>query len=61
MYTIFDAYRGTVTGELHATTGTKVLGRARNHALVVPFYDTNIGHWIKEFGSMNILQVGRAR
>eukprot|EP00392_Amoebophrya_sp_AT5.2_P005513 g5522.t1 len=47
---------GTVTGELHASVGTYVLPRGRNHAFVLPFYDTNIGHWIKEFGSMNVLQ-----
>ncbi|CAD7934069.1 unnamed protein product [Amoebophrya sp. A25] len=47
---------GTVTGELHASVGTYVLPRSRNHAFMIPFYDTNIGHWIKEFGSMNVLQ-----
>jgi len=33
-----------------------VLPKTRNHAFVLPFYDTNIGHWIKEYGSMNVLQ-----
>lgn len=26
------------------------------HAFVLPFYDTNIGHWMKQHGSMNPLQ-----
>lgn len=47
---------GSITNELHNSVGTHAVPTARNHALVVPFYDTNIGHWIKEFGSMNVLQ-----
>lgn len=47
---------GSVTEALHRETKTAVLPPTVNHAFVVPFYDTNIGHWIKEYGSMNILQ-----
>jgi len=47
---------GSVTDELHATSNTNVLPPTKNHAFVLPFYDTNIGHWIKEYGSMNVLQ-----
>ena len=39
---------GSVTDELHATSNTAVLPPTQNHAFVLPFYDTNIGHWIKE-------------
>ena len=31
------------------------------HAFVLPFYDTNIGHWMKQHGSMNPLQSYAAR
>merc|ERR1712000_680529 len=47
---------GSVTDALHRKTKTEVLPATDNHAFVLPFYDTNIGHWIKEYGSMNILQ-----
>ena len=45
-----------MTDELHATSNTNVLKATQNHAFILPFYDTNIGHWIKEYGSMNVLQ-----
>jgi len=51
-----------VTSQLHATVGTvpweeHVHQKPRSpHAFVLPFYDTNIGHWMKQHGSMNPLQ-----
>lgn len=51
-----------VTAQLHATVGTRtwedhVHEKPRGpHAFVLPFYDTNIGHWMKQHGSMNPLQ-----
>jgi len=51
-----------VTSQLHATVGTTpwddhMQAKPRSpHAFVIPFYDTNIGHWMKQHGSMNPLQ-----
>lgn len=51
-----------ITAQLHAAVGTKeweahVKETPRGpHAFVLPFYDTNIGHWMKQHGSMNPLQ-----
>jgi len=51
-----------VTGQLHGTIGSgtwqdHMRDKARGpHAFVLPFYDTNIGHWMKQHGSMNPLQ-----
>jgi len=51
-----------ITAQLHAAVGTTVWEehvreRPRGpHAFVLPFYDTNIGHWMKQHGSMNPLQ-----
>mmetsp|Transcript_12494 Transcript_12494/g.35589 ORF Transcript_12494/g.35589 Transcript_12494/m.35589 type:complete len:569 (+) Transcript_12494:74-1780(+) len=51
-----------ITSQLHATVGTRaweehVREKPRGpHAFVLPFYDTNIGHWMKQHGSMNPLQ-----
>jgi len=53
---------GSITSQLHASVGTTpweehVETHPRGpHAFVLPFYDTNIGHWIKQHGSMNPLQ-----
>lgn len=51
-----------ITSELHAAVGTSQWGdhvrqKPRGpHSFLLPFYDTNIGHWIKQHGSMNPLQ-----
>lgn len=49
-----------VTAQLHGQMGTTSweTGQKRRgqHAFVLPFFDTNIGHWIKQHGSMNPLQ-----
>mmetsp|Transcript_25797 Transcript_25797/g.56103 ORF Transcript_25797/g.56103 Transcript_25797/m.56103 type:complete len:560 (-) Transcript_25797:66-1745(-) len=51
-----------VTSQLHASVGTTpwedhLVKKPRGpHAFILPFYDTNIGHWIKAHGSMNPLQ-----
>lgn len=51
-----------VTSQLHATVGTKAWEEHLDehprgpHAFLLPFYDTNIGHWVKQHGSMNPLQ-----
>jgi len=51
-----------VTAQLHATVGTTAWDEHMRekprgpHAFVLPFYDTNIGHWMKQHGSMNPLQ-----
>jgi len=51
-----------VMQQLHATVGTTpwedyTEAKPRGpHAFVLPFYDTNIGHWMKQHGSMNPLQ-----
>lgn len=47
---------GTITSELHGSTNTEVLAKTRNHAFVLPFYDTNIAHGIMQMGTMNLLQ-----
>lgn len=52
----------SITPQLHAVTGTTMweehLQSAPRgpHSFVLPFYDTNIGHWVKQHGSMNPLQ-----
>lgn len=54
--------RPGVTEQLHGTIGSDSWeGHRRSrdrapHAFVLPFYDTNIGHWMKQHGSMNPLQ-----
>jgi len=51
-----------ITAQLHAAVGTTpfeehVRKKPRGpYAFVLPFYDTNIGHWMKQHGSMNPLQ-----
>lgn len=51
-----------ITASLHAQIGTTVwedhlkLKPQGPHAFLLPFYDTNIGHWMKQHGSMNPLQ-----
>lgn len=49
-----------VTVQLHGQMGTSPwdTGQKRRgqHAFVLPFFDTNIGHWMKQHGSMNPLQ-----
>mmetsp|Transcript_12529 Transcript_12529/g.30762 ORF Transcript_12529/g.30762 Transcript_12529/m.30762 type:complete len:572 (-) Transcript_12529:151-1866(-) len=53
---------GNVEFALHDATGTtpwsllEKQGRPIPHTWVLPMYDTNIGHWIKEFGAMNVMQ-----
>lgn len=47
---------GSVTAELHQSSNTEVLSKTKNHAFVLPFYDTNIAHGIMQMGTMNILQ-----
>jgi len=47
---------GSVTSELHATSNTEVLSGTKNHAFVLPFYDTNIAHGIMQMGTMNPMQ-----
>jgi len=47
---------GSVTAELHASSQTEVLSKTKNHAFVLPFYDTNIAHGIMQMGTMNVLQ-----
>lgn len=53
---------GGITAQLHQQVGTtswdehlreKPLGP---YSFVLPFFDTNIGHWVKQHGSMNPLQ-----
>eukprot|EP00928_Gymnodinium_smaydae_P062184 TRINITY_DN46103_c0_g1_i1.p1 TRINITY_DN46103_c0_g1~~TRINITY_DN46103_c0_g1_i1.p1 ORF type:complete len:510 (+),score=83.05 TRINITY_DN46103_c0_g1_i1:43-1572(+) len=56
-----SAYRepggpGSLTSELHGSSETEVLPKTRNHAFVLPFYDTNIAHGIVQTGTMNIMQ-----
>ncbi|CAJ1379986.1 unnamed protein product [Effrenium voratum] len=54
--------RPGVTEQLHGTIGSGTWEEHRRskarapHAFVLPFYDTNIGHWMKQHGSMNPLQ-----
>ncbi|CAK9067333.1 unnamed protein product [Durusdinium trenchii] len=54
--------RPGVTEQLHGTIGSGSWEEHRRskargpHAFVLPFYDTNIGHWMKQHGSMNPLQ-----
>lgn len=51
-----------VTAQLHAQIGTTPWDEHMHekprgpHAFLLPFYDTNIGHWMKQHGSMNPLQ-----
>ena len=48
-----------ILDELHASTGTQAFRPSMKdapHTFIVPFYDTNIGHWIKQTGTMNIMQ-----
>eukprot|EP00928_Gymnodinium_smaydae_P073066 TRINITY_DN56324_c0_g1_i1.p1 TRINITY_DN56324_c0_g1~~TRINITY_DN56324_c0_g1_i1.p1 ORF type:complete len:643 (+),score=133.29 TRINITY_DN56324_c0_g1_i1:51-1979(+) len=51
-----------VTRQLHGAMGTTpmedhVAEKPRGpHTFVLPFFDTNIGHWMKQHGSMNPLQ-----
>lgn len=47
---------GSITAELHGSANTEVLSKTRNHAFVIPFYDTNIAHGIMQMGTMNTLQ-----
>lgn len=47
---------GSVTSELHGSTNTQVLAKTKNHAFVLPFYDTNIAHGIMQMGTMNPMQ-----
>jgi len=47
---------GSVTSELHASSNTAVLSKTRNHAFVLPFYDTNIAHGMVQMGTMNVMQ-----
>eukprot|EP00927_Polykrikos_kofoidii_P000587 TRINITY_DN10214_c0_g1_i1.p1 TRINITY_DN10214_c0_g1~~TRINITY_DN10214_c0_g1_i1.p1 ORF type:complete len:614 (-),score=84.05 TRINITY_DN10214_c0_g1_i1:141-1886(-) len=42
---------GTTTWEDHLTMNPR-----GPHAFVIPFFDTNIGHWVKQHGSMNPMQ-----
>lgn len=48
--------------QLHEAVGTTSWDRHLRdvprgpHAFVLPFFDTNIGHWVKQHGSMNPLQ-----
>jgi len=52
-----DPAAGGVSEQLHEQVGTKELKDPDPaHAFLLPFYDTNIGHWIKQYGSMNVLQ-----
>lgn len=47
----------TLIDELHKQAGTESLKNASAaHSFLLPFYDTNIGHWIKQYGSMNVMQ-----
>ena len=39
-----------------AVLRSRVVQARGPHAFVLPFYDTNIGHWMKQHGSMNPLQ-----
>lgn len=55
------AERPGVTSQLHGTIGSQNWEDRKNkarapHAFLLPFYDTNIGHWMKQHGSMNPLQ-----
>lgn len=51
-----------ITSQLHQQVGTTSWDDhlqqkpSGPHAFVLPFFDTNIGHWIKQHGSMNPLQ-----
>jgi len=52
-----------VTQYLHQSLGLKDISQgqtegapAPSHAYVLPYYDTNIGHWMKQYGSMNLMQ-----
>lgn len=53
---------GGVLAHLHASVGTQswsdVLREAPRgpHSFLLPFFDTNIGHWMKQHGSMNPMQ-----
>jgi len=47
---------GSLTAELHSSSNTEVLTKTRNHAFVLPFYDTNIAHGIIQMGTMNLYQ-----
>merc|ERR1719389_1478536 len=47
---------GSVTEELHRSSDTQVLSKTKNHAFVLPFYDTNIAHGIMQMGTMNPMQ-----
>merc|ERR1711865_663428 len=47
---------GSITAELHGSSNTEVLSKTRNHAFVLPFYDTNIAHGIMQMGTMNTMQ-----
>merc|ERR1711957_544747 len=55
-------FNAGITSELHAAIGTSQWGEHLQqkprgpHAFLLPFYDTNIGHWIRQHGSMNPLQ-----
>lgn len=51
-----------ITAQLHGTVGTTEWEQHTRqkpngpHAFVIPYYDTNIGHWMKQHGSMNPMQ-----
>jgi len=51
-----------ITSQLHQQVGTRSWeDHVREkpygpHAFILPFYDTNIAHWVKQHGSMNPLQ-----
>jgi FkbM family methyltransferase len=52
--------RSQMTRHLHQALGLRTVDPEVDgpapHAYVLPYYDTNIGHWMKQFGSMNVLQ-----
>jgi FkbM family methyltransferase len=54
------AQRIQVTEHLHQSLGLRNLDPQVDgpspHAYVLPYYDTNIGHWMKQYASMNVLQ-----